>query len=140
MTPASLLWSQLLLPHPNDPQFFSVDSDPIHKTKLIQIGPDPGPKWASPRASTGSPQSSSLHTTAASVISHSSSHTVPHWPLWRTSTLPAQRLWPPTNRTFTISKYKAVTMRDERWRDESSIYCITKRDNWNGTHQSSIQV
>ncbi len=28
-----------------------------------------------------------------------------HWPLWRTSTLPAQRLSPPTNLTFTLSVY-----------------------------------
>ncbi len=69
MTPASSPWPQLCSPHPLDLQFFSVDSDPLQATLSIQICPDPGPKWATLRASTASPQSSSLHTTLASVLS-----------------------------------------------------------------------
>ena len=85
-------------------QFFSVDSDPLQSTSSIQICPDPGPKWALLCAATASPQPSSLHTTAASLISHASWHTVPHFPLGRTSTLPAQRLPPSTKLTMHVQQ------------------------------------
>ena len=42
---------------------------------------------------------SCLQTTVASVLSHKSSHTVPHWSLMHTSTLPSYWLEPPTRRT-----------------------------------------
>lgn len=43
------------------------------------------------------PQPTSLHTTWASVRFQPLSHTVPHVPLWRTSTLPEQELEPFTS-------------------------------------------
>ena len=42
---------------------------------------------------------SCLQTTVASVVSQESSHTVPHWSLMHTSTLPSYWLEPPTRRT-----------------------------------------
>ena len=42
---------------------------------------------------------SCLQTTVASVLSQESSHTVPHWSLMHTSTLPSYWLEPPTRRT-----------------------------------------
>ena len=38
-----------------------------------------------------------LHTTVASFLSQSSSHTVPHTPFWHISTLPSFELEPSTN-------------------------------------------
>lgn len=46
------------------------------------------------------PQFSSRHTTATSVKSQPSSHTVPHWPLSSSSTRPSQRWGPPISRTL----------------------------------------
>ena len=45
------------------------------------------------------PYPNCLQTTVASVLSHKSSHTVPHWSLMHTSTLPSYWLEPPTRRT-----------------------------------------
>ena len=42
---------------------------------------------------------SCLQTTVASMLSQESSHTVPHWSLMHTSTLPSYWLEPPTRRT-----------------------------------------
>ena len=44
------------------------------------------------------PRLSCLHTTPASVLSHESSHTVPHFPFWHSSTLPSFEFDPPTRR------------------------------------------
>ncbi len=137
MTPALLLWHTPWKPHMTDPHFFSVDSDPVHIALFIQTGPDPSPTWASPRASTGSPQSSSLHTTAASAKSQPLSHTVPHWPLWRTSTVPLQGLFLLTNRTFIISVYrKGKKIRRDLSKLNESF--LLKRSTQTCTKQSNI--
>ena len=61
------------------------------------MGPDPCPKAALNRADSAWPQPTSLHTTSASIKLQLSWHTVPHLPLWRTSTLPEQKLEPFTS-------------------------------------------
>lgn len=47
-----------------------------------------------------SPQPSSRHTTATSLMSQPSSHTAPQWPSFSTSTRPSQRRVLPTSRTL----------------------------------------
>lgn len=53
------------------------------------------------------PKPSCLQTTSASASSHWSSHTVPHWPAWYTSTLPSYLEPPPDRRTGTNAAARA---------------------------------
>lgn len=43
------------------------------------------------------------HTTSASLSSHWSSHMEPHWPAWKTSTVPSDPDWPPTSRIGSVA-------------------------------------
>lgn len=99
MTDASSWWLQLCCPQGWKRQRRRLDSAPVQLTSSSQIGPEPGPNRAFPELRRGAPQSSSRHTTAACTRSQPSSHTVPHWSLYRTSTRPAQDPGPPTRRT-----------------------------------------
>ena len=49
-----------------------------------------------------------LHTTLASVESHESSQTVPHLPLWHSSTLPSVEFDPSTRRTIPIVQTEVI--------------------------------
>ena len=57
---------------------------------------------------------SCLQTTAASWMSHMSSHTVPYRPPMHTSTLPSYKLLPPTNLTDPYSHVALETGERER--------------------------
>lgn len=80
------------------PHWDRAVSPPEHATSSIQMGPVPSPKRALWGADSTLPQPSCLHTTWASNRSQASSHTVPHWPLWKISTRPEQELFPPLAR------------------------------------------
>lgn len=64
-----------------------------------QTGPMPSPKWALFGADLAWPQPSSQQTTLASGNPQPLSQTVPHWLLWKISTLPEQVLLVPTSLT-----------------------------------------
>lgn len=96
-TPASSPWLQLCLPQDLARHRERAASVPAQVTSSSQMGPDPCPKAALNRADSAWPQPTSLHTTSASVRLQLSSHTVPHLPLWKTSTLPEQKLEPFTS-------------------------------------------
>ncbi|KAG5837894.1 hypothetical protein ANANG_G00217950, partial [Anguilla anguilla] len=98
-TDASLPWLQLWFPKPRLAQSVRCRSVPAQDTSSSQIGPAPGPKMAPPGAMRARPQPSSRHTTPALARPQPWSHTVPHVPLWCTSTRPAHWLPPPTKRT-----------------------------------------
>ena len=92
----------------------------VHWTSSKKMGPVPAPKWAKLYATPAAERymkirlalhyktfknalpvyayPSCLQTTVASVVSQRSSHTVPHWLLMHTSTLPSYWLEPPTRR------------------------------------------
>ena len=55
-----------------------------------------------------------LQTTAALVSSQESSHTVPHWLLRHTSTLPSLSLPPPTSRTPPVSHTDVSTEEESK--------------------------
>lgn len=97
-TPASSLWAQLWDPIPRWRHSVSFDSLPVHVTSSNQMGPLPGPKRALRGADRTLPQPSCLHTTWASTRPQASSHTVPHCPRRKISTLPEQELFPPLAR------------------------------------------
>ena len=97
-TPASSLWLQLWAPNPRWLHSVSFDSVPVHVTSSNQMGPLPCPKRAFPGADRTLPQPSCLHTTWASTRPQASSHTVPHCPRWKISTLPEQELFLPSAR------------------------------------------
>ncbi len=97
-TPASSRWLQLWIPNPRWLHSVSFDSLPVHVTSSSQMGPLPCPKCADVGADRALPQPSCLHTTWASTRPQESSHTVPHCPLWKISTLPEQELFPPLTR------------------------------------------
>ena len=87
-TPASSPWPQLCSPRVECRQCIRDVSLPIQPTSSSQMAPWPWPKKELDLAVLAVPQSMALHTTSASLMSHSSSHTVPHWPSCWTSTLP----------------------------------------------------
>lgn len=87
-TPASSPWPQLLFPRAACRQCIRDVSLPTQATSSSQMSPLPWPKKALDLAVWAVPQSIALHTTWASLRPHSSSHTVPHTPSCRTSTLP----------------------------------------------------
>lgn len=97
MTLASSWWPQLWTEKAWCWHWPSEVSLPWHCTLSRKMLPTPSPKWLFPRALTPSPQSSCRHTTWASSIPQRSSQTVPHVPLWWTSTLPSHRFFPFTN-------------------------------------------
>ena len=97
-TPASSLWRQLWDPIPRCRHSVSFDSLPEQATSSNQMGPLPCPKRALCGADRTLPQPSCLHTTWASTRSQWSSHTVPHCPRRKISTLPEQELFPPLTR------------------------------------------
>lgn len=97
-TPASSWWRQLWDPSPRWLHSESFDSLPVHMTSSNQMGPLPCPKGALCGADRTLPQPSCLHTTWPSTRSQASSHTVPHCPRWKISTLPEQELFPPLAR------------------------------------------
>lgn len=99
ITPASSPCPQLFCPKTLWGQFVRVDSWPVHSTLSSHIGPVPLPKWALVGAEIAWPQPSCLHTTSALANCHSSSQMVPHWPLYKISTLPEHWLAPPTTCT-----------------------------------------
>lgn len=87
------LWGTALLG-----QSCKVASLPIHCTLSNQIFPVPiGNEWLS--AVTTDEYPNCLQTISASVSSQSSSHTVPHRLLWKTSIRPSFFDEPPTSRT-----------------------------------------
>lgn len=91
-TPASLSCSQLLDPISHCLHSVIDDSCPEHWRLSTQTGPLPSPKWALFGADTALPQPSSRQTTLAPFNPQPLSHTVPHWLLWKNSTLPEQLL------------------------------------------------
>lgn len=97
MTLASSWWPQLWTDKPWCWHWPSEVSPPWHCTSSRKMLPTPSPKWPFPRALRPFPQFSCRHTTWASSIPQRSSQTVPHVPLWRTSTLPSHRFFPSTN-------------------------------------------
>ena len=80
MTPASSPWLQLCEFQPSCGQLHSWDSCPEQRTLSKTTGPEPCPNRALPGADVAPPQPSCLHTTLASLMSQSSSHTVPQEP------------------------------------------------------------
>ena len=54
------------------------------------------------------PRPSCLHTTLASVLSQESSQTVPHTPLWHSSTLPSLEFAPLTRRTVPVVQTEVI--------------------------------
>ena len=120
-TPASSEWPQLwesVCLH-----WSSSDSDPVQKTSSMKIDLEPELKKALPTAIVSVKiwdiiiiivivdmllsghnhclllveNPSCLHTTAASLPSQPSSHTVPQLPDTNTSTRPSHKCWPPTS-------------------------------------------
>lgn len=87
-TPASFSWVQLCDPQGSSWHSVRAASVPLHSAPFSHIGPRPFPKWAPLGADRAAPQPSSLHTTWALLRSQTSSHTVPHFWSWSTSTLP----------------------------------------------------
>lgn len=98
VTPASSLWPQLCCPIPPCGHSLRLFSLPLQLRSSNWMGPVPCPKWADAGADTAPPQPICLHTTWASFMFQESSHTVPHWLLWKTSTLPEQVFSPLTRR------------------------------------------
>ena len=84
----SLVWSQLLFPHPEKLQCRSCFSFPLHATPDNQIGPLPPAKWPLSCITSAGPNPSSLQTTFASTRSQELLQTVPQTPLYRISTRP----------------------------------------------------
>ena len=97
ITEASSPWPQFSMPHPLCGQFSIELSLPEHLTLSSQIWPLPAPKRAEPGALTASGNPSWRQTTRASLMSQSSSQTVPHLPLLNISTLPSPVQLPPTS-------------------------------------------
>ena len=109
ITDASSLCPQFSTPHPLWKQPTIDLSFPEQNTSSNQIGPLPRPKCAPCGALTASGYPSSRQTTLASLISQLSSQTVPQAPLWKISTLPAPRQFPPTNlKPKTKRKYQVA--------------------------------
>jgi len=102
-TPASSPWLQLLCPQGRARHWAMLSSLPMQLKSSSQMCPIPCPKRARLWAAMALPQPSCLHTTAASFRSQPSSQTVPHCPLWSTSTLPLQRFGPSARRTSATS-------------------------------------
>jgi hypothetical protein len=112
MTPASSWWPQLWTDRPRWQHWPSEVSLPRHCTSSRKMLPMPSPKWLLPSAPVPSPQPSCWHTTCAALMLQRSSHTVPHVPLWWTSTRPSHRFLPSTNRTIGRSgEYSEVSGR-----------------------------
>jgi len=63
---------------------------------------------------------SCLHTTLASLLSHRSSHTVPHTPLIQISTLPALFTGPPTKRSvWLVQRWATIWIENKKgWAQE----------------------
>lgn len=97
-TPTSSWCPHSPSPHSWNPQLHRDVSFPSHSTSFSHMDPVPGPNQAGLWVLRASPHCSCLHTTCASRKSHESSHTVPHEPPWRTSSLPAQSPPEPTSR------------------------------------------
>lgn len=132
LTPASSKWSLEQLINELCEQSIRLLSLPLHSTLLRKIGPTPTPKWASVKATAsvgicevGSwvfepvwmmfvynlywywywplvEYPSCKHTTLASVLPQTSSHTVPHWLFTQISTLPSFSMLPPTSRSLPV--------------------------------------
>lgn len=103
------------------PQFFSEDSSPPQWTLSNQIcWEDCVGKVFAARAF---PHPSSLQTTLALslVFQDLSPQTIPHWLLWRTSTIPAQRFVPFTSLMFAKAGETAERWRLHGW-CESKLY------------------
>ena len=98
MTPASSLWPQLCPPPSVRGHSWSVVSLPVHATSSSKTSPDPSPNWAATAAARASGKPNSRHATRASLISHWSSQTVPHWELIWISTRPSLLDKPSTSR------------------------------------------
>lgn len=99
MTLASSWWPQLCSDQPEWAHWPRKRSTPAHWRLSRKMSPEPGPKWAFPRAAMARPHPSCRHTTSASFRSHRSSHTVPQEPWWRSSTRPEHWSEPPTSRS-----------------------------------------
>lgn len=136
MTLASSLCLQLWDPIPRCLQSLIDDSVPVHAMSSNQIGPVPCPKCAFVGADTAGPQPSCLQTTWASLRPQLSSHTVPHWLLWRISTLPEQLLLELTSLTVAGSGRKESTItvnpRGNCCRNELKInsFTVTVFNHW----------
>ena len=118
MTPASSWWPQLCSDQPEWAHWPRWRSAPAHCRLSRKMSPEPGPKWAFPRADMARPHPSCRHTTSASFRSHRSSHTVPQAPRCRTSTRPEQCPEPPTSRSSGQSPADrgACESPGDRWR------------------------
>jgi len=106
-TLASSMWTQSCCPHGLAWHSERAASVPVQLTSSNQIGPAPSPCRAPRETDSTVPQLSCRHTTWPSWASQLSPHTVPHIPLWSTSTLPAQRPWSLTRRSSTECGYTA---------------------------------
>lgn len=101
VTPTSSLWAQLCFPQEAAGHSDSEASVPTQPTSSSQMGPAPQPKRpAAGSACRGPPQPSSRQTTAESLMSQLSSHTVPQRPSCHTSSRPEHLLGPATRRTW----------------------------------------
>lgn len=98
-TLASSTWWQLCCPHGLAWHSERAASVPVQFTSSSQIWPVPSPCRAPCETDSTVPQPSWRHTTRPSRTLQLSSHTVPHVPLWSTSTRPAQRPGPSTRRS-----------------------------------------
>ena len=98
VTEASSKWWQLWEPQPGKLQPCNVSSFSPQLTSSMSIKPVPCPKCAFCHEVAAPVKPSCLHTMFASVMSQPSSHTVPHWLKWKTSTLPSEGTLPPTRR------------------------------------------
>ncbi len=133
-TPTSSLCWQSCFPQPGEEQLHRDISFPSHSTSSSHMGPEPGPNQAGTcwllRAT---PHCSCLHTTWASLISQESSHTVPHEPLWKTSSLPAQSPPEPTSLMdpWTDIQWKKNTLlTTNNWRICPDVVLLTKAGDW----------
>ena len=101
VTPTSSLWAQLCFPQEAAGHSDSEASVPIQPTSSSQMGPAPQPKRpAAGSGCRGLPQPSSRQTTAESLMSQLSSHTVPQRPSCHTSSRPEHLLGPATRRNW----------------------------------------
>lgn len=87
------------MPHPRLRHWLSSISLPLQSTLSNMMSPVPCPNLELLDTATATPHPSWRHTTFASTMSQSSSHTVPHEPLYCTSTLPSHLLRPFTSCT-----------------------------------------
>ncbi len=102
-------------------------SEPLHFIWLMWMLPVPGRKKSNLIAL---PHFSWVQTTCPLLISKSSSHTVPQFPEWSSSTRPAQWSRPPTNRTVLCSRRQWSAQKKHNYSNETKKVEHLSKDLW----------